>query len=105
MVAELSFYFRSNHAKHYRMRYKCWKSNGEDRLLFVMVYEDAPDKDVPAPVWHMGPWQGHHEGEVRNLRPHYRQLLAEQRFVVIRPESLGAFDPEARQQSRREQKR
>ena len=76
------------------MRYKCWKSGGEDRLIFLMVVEDAPDRDVPHPVRCLGPWQGHREGVVSRLRPRYRQLLIEQRFVVIRPKTLGAFGPE-----------
>lgn len=76
------------------MRYKTWKSNAEDRLLFVIVVEGAPDSDVPHVVWHLGPWQGHREGDVSRLRPHYRALLMEQRFVVLRPKTLGDFEPE-----------
>ena len=76
------------------MRYKCWKSGGEDRLIFLMTVQDAPDSDVPHPVRCLGPWQGHREGDVNRLRPHYRALLTEQRFVVLRPKTLGDFDPE-----------
>ena len=50
---------------------------------------------MPHSLWHLGPWQGHREGDVGRLRPHYRRLLLEQGFVVIRPKTLGNFEPEA----------
>lgn len=38
---------------------------------------------LPQIIRQLGPWAGSYEGEVMELKPAYRALLAEQGFVVI----------------------
>ena len=77
-------------------RYKCWRANGnEDRgdpngLIHVLCHEGEAFEMLPARIRRLGPWIGSREGEIANLKPHYRMLLVEQGFVVlyIRPTKL-----------------
>lgn len=58
-------------------------------MVHVMVPDGKDDKGKDGmdrlhwTILNMGPWQGSWEGEVINLKPHYRTLLAEQGFVVL----------------------
>jgi hypothetical protein len=60
--------------------YKTWRS-GHDPELHVIVYEGA---ELPPGISGLGPWTGTKEGEVANLKPHYRAMLADTEFVVGR---------------------
>ena len=63
-------------------RYKCWRANGnEDRgdpngLIHVLCHEGEAFEMLPARIRRLGPWIGSREGEIANLKPHYRKLLA-----------------------------
>jgi hypothetical protein len=59
----------------------------------VIPYGGAFDR-VPTPISHLGPWVGSKDGEVERLRPHYRALLAEQGFVLVKGPA-GGFKPKA----------
>jgi hypothetical protein len=45
------------------------------------VYEEA---ELPLGISSPGPWLGSREGEVANLKPHYRSMLEDTEFVVVR---------------------
>ena len=61
-------------------RYKAWRS-GPDAELHVSVYEGA---ELPFGISSPGPWLGSKEGEVANMKPHYRAMLEDTGFVVVR---------------------
>jgi hypothetical protein len=61
-------------------RYKAWRS-GPDAELHVIVYEGA---ELPRGISSLGPWLGSREGEIANLKPHYRAMLRNAEFVVVR---------------------
>ena len=61
-------------------RYKAWRS-GPDAELHVIVYEGA---ELPFGISSLGPWLGSKEGEVANMKPHYRAMLEDTGFVVVR---------------------
>ncbi len=73
------------------MRYKAWRSHS-DKWLRVIHREDEFD-ELPDMIRHLGPWTGAAEGDIDNLRPHYRMLLAEQGFVLIY-QPAATFNPE-----------
>ena len=52
-------------------RYKAWRC-GPDTELHVIVYDGA---ELPLVISSLGPWLGPKEGEVANLKPHYRAML------------------------------
>jgi hypothetical protein len=59
-------------------RYKAWRS-GPEPELDVIVYEGA---ELPRGISSLGPWLGSHEGEIANMKPHYRAMLDDTGFVV-----------------------
>jgi hypothetical protein len=61
-------------------RYKAWRS-GPDAELHVIVYEGA---ELPFGILSLGRWLGSKEGEVANMKPHYRAMLEDTGFVVVR---------------------
>jgi hypothetical protein len=61
-------------------RYKAWRS-GPEPELHVIVYEGA---ELPPGISSLGPWLGSKEGEVANMKPHYRAMLQDVGFVVVR---------------------
>lgn len=48
-----------------------------------LIHIDGAFDSLPQRIRSLGPWQGAHSGCVRDLRPHYRAMLAEQRFVIV----------------------
>jgi hypothetical protein len=73
------------------MQYKCWRSWPTVELHLIcnaFGFDDLPHK-----VRTLGPWTGSHKGDLQNLKPHYRRLLAEQGFVIIWSKP-SAFSPE-----------
>ena len=72
------------------MRYKCWRSWPEVELHLI-VREGGFD-NLPQRIRQLGPWTGSWEGELQNLKPHYRQLLNEQGFALVyrRPSEFSA---------------
>ena len=52
-------------------------------LIHVLCHEGEAFENLPARIRRLGPWIGSREGEIANLKPHYRKLLAEQGFVLI----------------------
>ena len=63
-----------------KTRYKAWRSGWQPEL-HVIVYEGA---ELPWGISSLGPWLGSKEGEVANLKPHYRAMLEDTGFVVVR---------------------
>ena len=70
-------------------RYKCWRATAADDRgdptgqIHVLCHEGEAFDHLPVRIRHLGPWIGSKEGEIANLKPHYRMLLAEQGFVLI----------------------
>jgi hypothetical protein len=60
------------------MRYKCWRS--VEPRLHLLCLEDGFDA-LPDKIRQLGPWMGTHEGNVDQLKLHYRLLMTEQQFV------------------------
>jgi hypothetical protein len=63
-----------------KTRYKVWRS-GPEPELHVIVYEGA---ELPRGISSLGPWLGSREGEIANMKPHYRAMLEDTGFVVVR---------------------
>ena len=59
-----------------KTRYTAWRS-GPDAELHVIVYDEA---ELPLGTSSLGPWLGSKEGEVANLKPHYRAMLEDTGF-------------------------
>lgn len=74
------------------MRYEVVRSV-EDRSVHL-IFREGPFDDLPAPIKHMGPWQGLSGGAIERLKPHYRLQIAEQGFVVVY-QHLATFSPTA----------
>jgi hypothetical protein len=64
------------------MRFKAWRSNA-DAGIHLIVHEGGEAFDaLPDRIRQLGPWVGSREGDLANLRPHYR-ALQEQGFAII----------------------
>jgi hypothetical protein len=63
------------------MRYKCWRS-WPDVELHLICREEGFDS-LPERIRKLGPWTGSRAGQIQDLKPHYRQLLDEQGFVLV----------------------
>ena len=63
------------------MQYKCWRSWPTVELH--LICHEAGFDSLPDKVRQLGPWTGSREGDLQDLKPHYRRLLAEQGFVII----------------------
>ena len=72
------------------MQYEVWRSR--DNFLHVMCFDERFDQ-LPDRIRHLGPWTGARRGEVQNLKLHYRLLLAEQGFVLLRTKPSGQPEP------------
>jgi hypothetical protein len=72
------------------MRNKCWRS--VEPRLHLLCLEDGFDA-LPDKIRQLGPWMGTHEGNVDQLKLHYRLLMTEQQFVVIY-QAADIFSPE-----------
>jgi hypothetical protein len=55
-------------------------------LEIAASYEELASiaEALPFGISSLGPWQGSKEGEVANLKPHYRAMLEDTGFVVVR---------------------
>jgi hypothetical protein len=67
------------------MRFKLWRSTQtDDGLIHIVCMEGEKAFDaLPRCVRRLGPWQGSVEGEIEQLKPHYRLLLKEQGFYLV----------------------
>jgi hypothetical protein len=72
------------------MRY-CHARSNSDKSLHV-IYRDERFDEIPDIIRNLGPWQGGREGEIADLKPHYRAHLEEQGFAVI---YAAIFSPDA----------
>ena len=87
------------------MNYKIIRSVSDKHLHIIFeegpapIDAQVPGSDpfqrVPQQLRALGPWQGLSKGEVEDLKPHYRLLLAEQGFTVIYSH-MSYFSPESR---------
>jgi hypothetical protein len=65
------------------MRFKAWRSNA-DVGIHLIVHEGSGSFDaLPDRIRQLGPWVGSREGDLANLRPHYRAMMEEQGFAII----------------------
>ena len=58
-----------------------------------MIFCEESFDTLPDYIQHLGPWQSLSRGDAERLKTHYRMLLAEQGFVVVR-QSMGTFTPD-----------
>ena len=76
---------------------------GVPRHIFVITHapvyrndhssDDPFDNVVPHQIRSLGPWQGGAEGEMANLRPHYRRFVEEQGWAIV-VSTTAEFKPE-----------
>ncbi|HEX5958087.1 MAG TPA: hypothetical protein VFY92_05450 [Hyphomicrobiaceae bacterium] len=64
-------------------RYEVSRSRRDNRIALICGDGRFYSEDVPDQIRHLGPWIGAGRGDLEQLKPAYRALLAEQGFVLI----------------------